>query len=201
MNRGPSSTFSRRPVTLGALSIKLKNISKQFGGVRALSGINFTVNDGELVALLGPSGGGKQPPCGLSRAWTCPTREAFLSAAPRSTASPGPTPQHGFVFQTYALFKTMTVFKNIAFGPKIKKWSRARIQARVAELLALLELTGLEERYPHQLSGGQRQQVGIARALAGNPDVLLLDEPFAAVDRRNPPGIAPMARALASRRI
>ena len=76
----------------------------------------------------------------------------------------------------------MTVFKNIAFGLKIKKWDKARIQARVAELVALLELEGLEERYPHQLSGGQRQRVAIARALAGKPDVLLLDEPFAAVD-------------------
>src|ERR1044072_3268179 len=86
----------------------------------------------------------------------------------------------GFVFQSYALFKTMTVFKNIAFGLKIKKWPRKDIEARVAELLELLELKGLEKRYPHQLSGGQRQRVAIARALAPKPSVLLLDEHFGA---------------------
>jgi sulfate/thiosulfate transport system ATP-binding protein len=88
------------------------------------------------------------------------------------------------VFQNYALFKNMTVFKNIAFGLKIKKWKRADIEARVAELLELLELKGLEKRYPHQLSGGQRQRVAIARALAPKPSVLLLDEPFGAVDAK-----------------
>jgi sulfate/thiosulfate transport system ATP-binding protein len=90
----------------------------------------------------------------------------------------------GFVFQNYALFKNMNVFKNIAFGLKIKKWSRADMRARIAELLKLFDLEGLEERYPHQLSGGQRQRVAIARALAPRPSVLLLDEPFGAVDAK-----------------
>src|SRR5258708_39120202 len=90
----------------------------------------------------------------------------------------------GFVFQNYALFKNMTVFKNIAFGLKVKKWKRPDIKARVAELLGLLGLDGLERRYPHQLSGGQRQRVAIARALAPKPSVLLLDEPFGAVDAK-----------------
>ena len=164
------------------MSIELKNISKRFGGTAALSDINFTVNDGELVALLGPSGGGKTTALRLIAGLETPDEGGIFI---RGAQVNGVPPQHrsiGFVFQNYALFKTMTVFKNIAFGPKIKKWSRAKIQARVAELVALLELKGLEERYPHQLSGGQRQRVAIARALAGNPDVLLLDEPFAAVD-------------------
>jgi len=164
------------------LSIELKNISKQFGGVRALSGINFTVNDGELVALLGPSGGGKTTALRLIAGLDMPDEGDIFIRGAQVSGVPAQHRNIGFVFQNYALFKTMTVFKNIAFGPKIKKWSRARIQARVAELVALLELKGLEERLPHQLSGGQRQRVAIARALAGNPDVLLLDEPFAAVD-------------------
>src|SRR5687768_18014108 len=90
----------------------------------------------------------------------------------------------GFVFQSYALFKNMSVFKNIAFGLKIKKWNKADIEARVAELITLFGLSGLEKRYPHQLSGGQRQRVAIARALAPKPSVLLLDEPFGAVDAK-----------------
>ena len=165
-----------------ALSIELKNISKQFGGVRALSDINFTVNDGELLALLGPSGGGKTTALRLIAGLDMPDQGGIFIRGAQVNSVPAQNRNIGFVFQNYALFKTMTVFKNIAFGPKIKNWGRARIQARVAELVALLELKGLEERYPHQLSGGQRQRVAIARALAGNPDVLLLDEPFAAVD-------------------
>src|SRR5437764_6105620 len=90
----------------------------------------------------------------------------------------------GFVFQNYALFKSMNVFKNIAFGLKVKKWKRPDIQSRVAELLTLFGLEGLEKRYPHQLSGGQRQRVAIARALAPKPSVLLRDEPFGAVDAK-----------------
>src|SRR5208283_3443259 len=158
-----------------ALSIELKNVSKQFGGgVRALSGINFTVNDGELVALLGPSGGGKTTALRLIAGLDMPDEGGIFIRGAQVNGVPAQRRNIGFVFQNYALFKTMTVFKNIAFGPKIKNWDRARIQARVAELVALLELKGLETRYPHQLSGGQRQRVAIARALAGNPDVLLL---------------------------
>lgn len=164
------------------LSIELKNVSKQFGGVRALSDISFTVNDGELVALLGPSGGGKTTALRLIAGLDMPDEGGIFIRGTQVNGVPAQHRNIGFVFQNYALFKTMTVFKNIAFGPKIRKWSRERIRARVAELVALLELKGLEERYPHQLSGGQRQRVAIARALAGNPDVLLLDEPFAAVD-------------------
>ena len=164
------------------MSIELKNISKRFGGVSALEDINFTVNDGELLALLGPSGGGKTTALRLIAGLEMPDEGGIFIRGVQVSGVPPQKRNIGFVFQNYALFKTMTVFKNIAFGLKIKKWDKARIQARVAELVALLELNGLEERYPHQLSGGQKQRVAIARALAGNPDVLLLDEPFAAVD-------------------
>jgi len=164
------------------LSIELKSISKHFGGVSALHDINFTVSDGELVALLGPSGGGKTTALRLIAGLEMPDEGGIFIRGAQVNGVPAQRRNIGFVFQNYALFKTMTVFKNIAFGLKIRKWDKTRIRARVAELLALLELKGLEERYPHQLSGGQRQRVAIARALAGNPDVLLLDEPFAAVD-------------------
>ncbi len=164
------------------MSIELKNISKHFGGVPALEDINFSVNDGELVALLGPSGGGKTTALRLIAGLEQPSRGEIFIRGTQVNSLPVQQRNIGFVFQNYALFKNMTVFKNIAFGLKIKKWDKARVQARVAELVALLELGGLENRYPHQLSGGQRQRVAIARALAGKPDLLLLDEPFAAVD-------------------
>jgi len=180
------------------LSIELKNISKRFGGVSALEDINFTVNDGELLALLGPSGGGKTTALRLIAGLEMPDEGGIFIRGVQVSGVPPQRRNIGFVFQNYALFKTMTVFKNIAFGLKIKKWDKARIQARVAELVALLELNGLEDRYPHQLSGGQKQRVAIARALAGNPDVLLLDEPFAAVDAQirqaSPRSMSPTTR-------
>src|SRR6478609_11764519 len=166
------------------MSIELKSISKKFGEVTAVNDVNFSVNDGELVGLLGPSGGGKTTVLRMIAGLEMPSSGDIFIEGQRVNDLSVQQRNIGFVFQSYALFKTMTVFKNIAFGLKIKKWPRKEIEARVAELLELLELKGLEKRYPHQLSGGQRQRVAIARALAPKPSVLLLDEPFGAVDAK-----------------
>ena len=166
------------------MSIELRNVSKKFGEVTAVNDVNFTVNEGELMALLGPSGGGKTTVLRMIAGLEMPTEGDIFVRGTRVNDVPVQTRNIGFVFQSYALFKNMNVFKNIAFGLKIKKWKSADIKARVAELLELFGLTGLEKRYPHQLSGGQRQRVAIARALAPKPGVLLLDEPFGAVDAK-----------------
>jgi sulfate transport system ATP-binding protein len=166
------------------MSIELKNVSKKFGEVAAVNGVNFSVKDGELMALLGPSGGGKTTVLRMIAGLEIPTEGDIFIAGKRVNDISVRKRNIGFVFQNYALFKTMNVFKNIAFGLKIKKWKRADIESRVMELLKLLDLEGLEKRYPHQLSGGQRQRVAIARALASKPRVLLLDEPFGAVDAK-----------------
>ena len=166
------------------MSIELKNISKKFGEVTAVSDVNFTVNEGELMALLGPSGGGKTTVLRMIAGLEMPTEGDIFVRGERVNDVPVQKRNIGFVFQSYALFKTMNVFKNIAFGLKIKKWKSADAKARVAELIELFGLSGLEKRYPHQLSGGQRQRVAIARALAPKPSVLLLDEPFGAVDAK-----------------
>jgi len=166
------------------MSIELKNVSKQFGEVTAVNAVNFTVKDGELMALLGPSGGGKTTVLRMIAGLEVPTEGDIFVRGERVNDVPVQKRNIGFVFQSYALFKNMTVFKNIAFGLKIKKWKSAEVQSRVAELLELFGLAGLENRYPHQLSGGQRQRVAIARALAPKPGVLLLDEPFGAVDAK-----------------
>ena len=134
--------------------------------------------------MLGPSGGGKTTVLRMIAGLEMPTEGEFSFAAERVNDVSVQQRNIGFVFQNYALFKNMNVFKNIAFGLKIKKWKTADIKARVAELLKLFGLEGLEKRYPHQLSGGQRQRVAIARALAPKPSVLLLDEPFGAVDAK-----------------
>jgi sulfate transport system ATP-binding protein len=166
------------------MSIELQNVSKRFGGVAAVNQVSFTVKEGELLGLLGPSGGGKTTVLRMIAGLEVPTDGDILIRGHRVNDVSVQKRNIGFVFQHYALFKTMTVFKNIAFGLRIKKWRRADIVARVTELLHLLGLEGLERRFPHQLSGGQRQRVAIARALAPKPSVLLLDEPFGAVDAK-----------------
>ena len=166
------------------MSIEIKNVSKKFGAVAAVNHVSFSVKDGELVALLGPSGGGKTTVLRMIGGLEIPTEGDIFIHGLRVNDIPVQKRNIGFVFQNYALFKNMTVFKNIAFGLKIKKWKKADIGARIAELVQLLDLKGLEKRYPHQLSGGQRQRIAIARALAPKPDVLLLDEPFGAVDAK-----------------
>ncbi|HET7626208.1 MAG TPA: ABC transporter ATP-binding protein [Verrucomicrobiae bacterium] len=166
------------------MSIELKNITKQFGEVAAVRNVNFSVNEGELMALLGPSGGGKTTVLRMIAGLEVPTAGDIFIAGQRVNDLSVQERNIGFVFQNYALFKNMSVFKNVAFGLKIKKWKKADIRERVEELLKLFGLDGLEKRYPHQLSGGQRQRVAIARALASKPNVLLLDEPFGAVDAK-----------------
>jgi sulfate/thiosulfate transport system ATP-binding protein len=166
------------------LSIELKSITKKFGEVAAVNDVSFAVGDGELVALLGPSGGGKTTVLRMIAGLEMPTSGDVLIRGQRVNNLSVQQRNIGFVFQHYALFKNMNVLKNIAFGLKIKKWRRIDIDARITELLKLFGLEGLEKRYPHQLSGGQRQRVAIARALAPKPSVLLLDEPFGAVDAK-----------------
>jgi sulfate transport system ATP-binding protein len=166
------------------VSIELRKVTKQFGDIAAVNNVSFSVKEGELMALLGPSGGGKTTVLRMIAGLEMPTSGDVFIRGQRVNDLSVQQRNIGFVFQNYALFKNMNVFKNVAFGLKIKKWKRADIQARVAELMQLFGLQGLEKRYPHQLSGGQRQRVAIARALASKPSVLLLDEPFGAVDAK-----------------
>ncbi|MFZ5517898.1 MAG: sulfate/molybdate ABC transporter ATP-binding protein [Candidatus Zhuqueibacterota bacterium] len=166
------------------MAIVVKNIHKKFGDFVAVDNVSFEVKEGELVALLGPSGCGKSTILRIIAGLETPDRgEIFLTGK----AVTGLAPQKrkvGFVFQHYALFKHMNVEKNIAFGMEIQKKSRAHIAAHVKELINLVKLQGYEKHYPDQLSGGQRQRVALARALATEPKVLLLDEPFGALDAK-----------------
>jgi sulfate transport system ATP-binding protein len=166
------------------MSIELKNVTKKFGEVTAVNNVSFSVKDGELMALLGPSGGGKTTVLRMIAGLELPTDGDIFIRGHRVNDVPVQKRNIGFVFQSYALFRNMTVFGNVAFGLKIKKWSKADMESRVQDLLELFGLKGLEKRYPHQLSGGQRQRVAIARALAPKPSLLLLDEPFGAVDAK-----------------
>jgi len=166
------------------MSIELRNITKRFGDVVAVDQVSFTVADGGLFGLLGPSGGGKTTVLRMIAGLEMPTDGDLFIRGKRVNDLTVQERNIGFVFQGYALFKTMSVFDNIGFGLKIKKWLQADIRNRVEELMKLFGLSGLEKRFPHQLSGGQRQRVAIARSLAPKPTVLLLDEPFGAVDAK-----------------
>ncbi len=170
------------------MSIKIDSVNKKFGSFCALSDVSLTVPAGELVALLGPSGSGKTTLLRIIAGLETPDEGAVIFNGEEATARRVRERQVGFVFQHYALFRHMTVFDNIAFGlqvkPRRERPSKSEIRARVHELLTLVQLTNLAERYPAQLSGGQRQRVALARALAVEPKVLLLDEPFGALDAR-----------------
>jgi len=162
--------------------IVVENVEKRFGDFVALKGVSLSVPDGGLTALLGPSGSGKSTLLRVIAGLELPDAGRVQIEGEDTTLVPVRRRGVGFVFQHYAAFKHMTVRDNIAFGLKIRKRSRDEIRARVDELLALVHLEGFAHRYPNQLSGGQRQRMALARALAVEPRVLLLDEPFGALD-------------------
>jgi sulfate transport system ATP-binding protein len=162
--------------------IALSDVTKQFGDFRALDGVSIDVEDGSLTALLGPSGSGKSTLLRVIAGLEAPDAGSVFIAGRDATAVPPQKRGIGFVFQHYAAFKHMTVRENVAFGLKVRKRGKAEIAARVAELLRIVGLDGYHARYPSQLSGGQRQRMALARALAVEPEVLLLDEPFGALD-------------------
>jgi sulfate transport system ATP-binding protein len=170
------------------VDIRIEGLSRRFGSVAALDRIDLHIARGELVALLGPSGSGKTTLLRAIAGLEPADEGRILFGALDATRLPVRERQVGFVFQHYALFEHMTVLDNVTFGLRVKprRWraGRAEIERRARELLARVQLEGLERRYPNQLSGGQRQRVALARALAIEPRVLLLDEPFGALDAK-----------------
>jgi sulfate/thiosulfate transport system ATP-binding protein len=164
------------------MAIEVRNVEKRFGDFVALDDVSVTVRDGALTALLGPSGSGKSTLLRIVAGLETPDTGEVLIGNRDVTRSPARTRGVGFVFQHYAPFKHMTVHQNIGFGLSIRKLPKREISSRVKELIALVRLEGLADRYPSQLSGGQLQRMALARALAVQPQVLLLDEPFGALD-------------------
>ena len=164
--------------------VELRNVNKNFGDFQASRDVNIQIEKGRLVALLGASGSGKTTILRMIAGLESPDSGEILIDGKIVNNTPGSERGVGFVFQNYALFRYMTVYDNIAFGLRVKKRSKSYIDDRVHELLKLINCDGLERRYPSQLSGGQRQRVAFARALAPNPQLLLLDEPFAAIDAK-----------------
>jgi sulfate transport system ATP-binding protein len=164
--------------------IEARGIVKRFGDFKALDNVSVEVSAGSLTALLGPSGSGKSTLLRVIAGLEVPDEGTVVLDGDDVTRVPPQSRGVGFVFQHYAAFKHMTVWDNVAFGLKIRRRPRAEIRHRVAELLDLVQLAHLGKRYPAQLSGGQRQRMGLARALAVDPKVLLLDEPFGALDAR-----------------
>lgn len=164
--------------------VELRHINKHYGDFHASKDINIRIPKGKLVALLGPSGSGKTTILRMIAGLEHPDDGEILIDGKVVNDVPGSDRGIGFVFQSYALFRYMTVYDNIAFGLRVKKTPESEIKERVSELMKLIGCEGLEKRYPSQLSGGQRQRVAFARALAPNPQILLLDEPFAAIDAK-----------------
>ncbi len=166
------------------MGITVHNLRKSFGSFRALDDVSVEAPDGSLTALLGPSGSGKSTLLRAIAGLEEPDSGEVVIDGQLATGLPPQRRNVGFVFQHYAAFKHMTVRDNVGFGLRIRKRPKAEIRRRVDELLHLVQLDGLAERYPAQLSGGQRQRMALARALAVEPRVLLLDEPFGALDAR-----------------
>jgi sulfate/thiosulfate transport system ATP-binding protein len=166
------------------MGIAVRNLRKSFGSFQALDDVSVEVPDGSLTALLGPSGSGKSTLLRVIAGLGDPDGGEVVIGDQVATGLPPQRRNVGFVFQHYAAFKHMTVRDNVGFGLRIRKRPKAEIRQRVDELLALVQLDGFADRYPAQLSGGQRQRMALARALAVEPRVLLLDEPFGALDAR-----------------
>ena len=164
--------------------VELKNINKSFKDFKASNNVSFSIEEGKLIGLLGPSGSGKTTILRMIAGLETPDSGDIIIGGIKVNDIPAGKRGIGFVFQNYALFRHMTVFENIAFGLEVQKRDKKYIKERVTELIELVGLKGFEKRYPHQLSGGQRQRVAFARALAPNPKLLLLDEPFAAIDAK-----------------
>lgn len=164
--------------------IELKNVNKKYGDFKASDNVSFSIEKGKLIGLLGPSGSGKTTILRMIAGLEKPDSGQIIIDGKVVNDVPASKRGIGFVFQSYALFRYMTVFENVAFGLRVQKADKKTIAPRVRELIKLVGLEGFEDRYPSQLSGGQRQRVAFARALAPNPQVLLLDEPFAAIDAK-----------------
>jgi sulfate transport system ATP-binding protein len=164
------------------MSITVQNVHKRFGDFVALGGVSLDVKERSLTALLGPSGSGKSTLLRVIAGLEQPDEGSVQIAGAEATTLPVQRRGVGFVFQHYAAFKHLTVERNVAFGLEIRKRPKDQTRERVAELLSLVHLDGFAHRYPSELSGGQRQRMALARALAVEPEVLLLDEPFGALD-------------------
>jgi sulfate/thiosulfate transport system ATP-binding protein len=166
------------------MNIRVENLSKRFESFVAVDNVSFEVESGSLVALLGPSGSGKSTILRILAGLETPDSGSVWFGNEEATHIPARARSIGFVFQHYALFRHLTVEQNVAFGLDVRRVPKAVAQKRARELLDLVGLSGLEQRYPSQLSGGQRQRVALARSLAPEPRLLLLDEPFGAVDAK-----------------
>jgi sulfate transport system ATP-binding protein len=164
------------------MAIEVRDVNKSFGATPVLTDVSVDIASGSLTALLGPSGGGKSTLLRIIAGLEPPDTGTVLISGVDATRLSPQRRNVGFVFQHYAAFKHLTVYRNVAFGLEVRKRPRAEVRKRVTELLELVHLEQMADRYPAQLSGGQRQRMALARALAVEPQVLLLDEPFGALD-------------------